>query len=242
MFVIRKGSFPAALVAVLFSLFLPLPAKAPGHSISSASNPTRFGKADVLPESPALRPKSLSPASMVPPHSLMIPPWTAPSKAVRSSAVLKLIHYPWQDLGFDVFFLAPRSGFRAMTISDSRRIEIYLRPGDGPLDAAYDLAHELGHAFDLQFNDDSRRSLWCSLRGIDPKTPWFGCNRCPDFSTPAGDFAETFAYLLLGPGDFHSRLAPPPKVEEIPRLASFCRIDLTGLWCAAKKEAAVNER
>jgi hypothetical protein len=59
------------------------------------------------------------------------------------------------------------------------------------------------------------------LRGIDPSTPWFGCDRCTDFKTPAGDFAETFALLLLGPGHFSGRIAPPPTVDQVNALKPF---------------------
>ena len=138
--------------------------------------------------------------------------------------VLGLIRFPWQKLGYEIVFLGPRPGYRAMTISDRRRIEIYNRPGDSPLLTAYDLAHELGHAFDLDNNTTERRNRWRELRGIDPEEAWFGCNRCPDYNTPAGDFAETFAFLLLGPGNYHSRMALPPTKDQIPALAAFCRI------------------
>jgi hypothetical protein len=145
----------------------------------------------------------------------------------RRKAVLALIRYPWQELGYQVEFLGPRPGYRAMTISDKRRIEIYVRPGDSPEMQAYDLAHEIGHAFDLVRNNSERRRKWRDLRGIQPATAWFGCNRCPDYSTPAGDFAETFAFLLLGPGNYHSRIAQPPTADEIAPLAEFCRIERT---------------
>jgi hypothetical protein len=169
-------------------------------------------------------------------HLINLPPLPAPHPEItrrippRPKAVLELIHYPWQQLGYEVVFLQSRPGFRAMTMSDRRRIEIYMRPDDPPMETAFDVAHELGHAFDLEHNNTERRSQWCVMRGIDPDTPWFGCNRCPDYSTPAGDFAETFALLLLGPGSYHSRMAPPPKLDAVPQLAAFCRIDLTGLW------------
>jgi hypothetical protein len=138
--------------------------------------------------------------------------------------VLGLIRFPWQRLGYEIVFLGPRPGYRAMTISDRRRIEIYNRPGDSPRVTAFDLAHELGHAFDLDHNTTERRNRWRELRGIDPAEGWFGCNRCPDYNTPAGDFAETFAFLLLGPGNYHSRIGLPPTKDEIPALAAFCRI------------------
>jgi hypothetical protein len=143
----------------------------------------------------------------------------------RKQAVLSLIHYPWEDLGYNVVFMGSRLGYRAMTLTARRRIEVYVRPGEDFTLQAYDLAHELGHAFDLKNNDDESRRKWCKLRGINPSTPWFGCDACPDYATPAGDFAETFAYLLLGPGNFHSMMAPAPLADQISDLAGFCKIE-----------------
>ena len=143
----------------------------------------------------------------------------------RKQAVLALIRYPWEDLGFSIVFMGSRLGYRAMTLTARRRIEVYARPGDGLMQQAYDLSHELGHAFDLKNNNEERRRKWRELRGIDSSIPWFGCDACPDYATPAGDFAETFAFLLLGPGNFHSVMAPAPKADQILELAAFCRIE-----------------
>jgi len=159
-----------------------------------------------LPESPVL------------PSNLHIP------LKDRKHAVLELIDYPWEALGFDIVFLNSRPGYRAMTLSERQRIEIYIRQGDDLMLQAYDLAHELGHAYDLKYNDDARRRKWLALRGIGASTPWFGCDACPDYGTPAGDFAETFAFLLLGPGNFHSTLSPQPREDQMLELAAFCRI------------------
>ncbi len=168
------------------------------------------------------------------------------SEKNRRQEVLALIHYPWEDLGFNVVFMDSRPGYRAMTLTARHRIEIYARPGDGALYQAYDLAHELGHAFDLKNNTDARRRKWMELRGIDTSTPWFGCNACPDYGTPAGDFAETFAFLLLGPGNFHSMMAPLPKANQISELAAFCQIEhlsesLIALISKESKEAKIAE-
>jgi hypothetical protein len=140
---------------------------------------------------------------------------------VREKAALALIEFPWQQLQYDIVFMAPRHGVRAMTIPSERRIEIYVRPDDDAQLLAYDIAHELGHAIDMTLNTGETRKKWMKARGIDPAKPWFGCSGCSDFNTPAGDFAETFAFFLLGPGHFLSRVAPPPTVEQIPALASF---------------------
>jgi len=140
---------------------------------------------------------------------------------VRELAALALIPFPWQQLNFQIVFLAPRTGYRAMTFPAQHRIEIYARPNDSAQMLAYDIAHELGHAVDLTFNSEEKRLKWMEARGINPKTPWFGCDACADAKTPAGDFAETFAFLLLGPGHFTARIAPPPTAEQIPALRTL---------------------
>jgi hypothetical protein len=139
----------------------------------------------------------------------------------REEAALALIQFPWQRLNYEIVFLAPQPGYRAMTISSEQRIEIYARPGEDSRKLAYDIAHELGHAIDLIHNTADTRRKWKELRGIDPATPWFGCSRCSDYNTPAGDFAETFALLMLGPGQFRGRIAPPPTMEQGAALTEY---------------------
>jgi hypothetical protein len=139
----------------------------------------------------------------------------------RRDAALALIPFHWQKLNFDIVFLAPRPGLRAMTFTAAHRIEVYDRPRDTSRMQAYDIAHELGHVIDVTYNTKETREKYMRLRGIDPATPWFGCNRCSDFSTPAGDFAETFALIQFGPQDFRGKIAPPPTAKQIPALTSF---------------------
>lgn len=143
------------------------------------------------------------------------------SEQAREDAALALIGFPWQKLKFQIVFMPPRHGFRAMIFPDKHRIEVYARPQDDTRLLAYDIAHELGHAIDVTRNTSETRKKWMKSRGINPATPWFGCNRCSDYSTPAGDFAETFALLLLGPGHFEGRIAPSPNANQIPELSSF---------------------
>jgi len=146
-----------------------------------------------------------------------------PRDAAGSTA-LAMIHFPWEDLGFKVSFHDRRPGYRALTLVDRHQIEVYVKSEDPPSALAFDLAHEFGHVFDLKYNDTVRKKRWMELRGINPAMPWYGCSACSDYATPAGDFAETFAYLLLGPGSYHSKLAPPPSAEMIRELAEFCHI------------------
>ena len=139
----------------------------------------------------------------------------------REQAALALIHFPWQQLKFQIVFMPPRPNLRAMTFPAERRIEVYERPHDDVQLVAYDIAHELGHAIDVTYNTEQTRSEWLKLRGIDRSTPWFGCSGCSDFATPAGDFAETFALILFGPKDFRGRIARAPDAKQMPALVSF---------------------
>jgi hypothetical protein len=143
------------------------------------------------------------------------------SEPFHPEAVLDLIQIPWQGLGYEIVFMPPRPGFRAMTLPAKHRIEVYARPQDDQALQAYDIAHELGHAIDMTFNTAETRKQWMQVRGIDPETPWFGCDRCSDYNTPAGDFAETFAFLLYGPKYYRGRIAPPPPPEMRAALTRF---------------------
>lgn len=137
----------------------------------------------------------------------------------RGQAALAMLNYPWQTLGYDIVFLPGRPYYRAMTYFDEKRIEVYVRPGDELERIAFDLAHEIGHAVDYTYGTQERRSRWLQLRGIAAGTPWYGCSGCEDFATPAGDFAETFAYWQVGTAwQFSSRMAPLPGSAELNAL------------------------
>jgi hypothetical protein len=144
----------------------------------------------------------------------------------RNDEALALVSFPWQQLKYDIVFLAPKHGVRAMIFPRAHRIEVYARPTDDSHQVAYDIAHELGHAIDITFNTAETRKQWMEARGINPKTPWFGCNGCTDFNTPAGDFAETFAFLLLGPGNFSGKIASAPTDEQVAPLKTFFAAEL----------------
>jgi hypothetical protein len=140
------------------------------------------------------------------------------SAVVRQEAALALIDFPWKELNYEIVFLPPRPGFRALITFSKQLIEIYARPGEDSRIVAYNIAHELGHAIDRQRNTPESRRRWMELRGINPDEPWFGCNRFSDYNTPAGDFAETFAFLLLGPGG-SAAASPRPRP---PNRWKFC--------------------
>jgi len=133
------------------------------------------------------------------------------------------VRYHWQKLGFSLTFEPARRGFYGLTNRNARTIEIFVRDGETVPFIARIIAHELGHAVDLTYNSDADHDRWKSQRGIPASTPWFGCNGCTDFRTPAGDFAEVFAWHLLHQPDFRSRMAPPPSDDQLRQLEPFFR-------------------
>ena len=149
-------------------------------------------------------------------------PVTALLEARRPPDVLAGLSYPWQKLGYSVTFLPARRGVLGATYLEDRRIEIYVRPDQTPLQLAHVIGHELGHAVDATYGTPERRKEWMRLRGIDPTLEWWGCLGCRDYATPAGDFAEVFALWLAGPGSgFNGRLVGPPLQEDMHLLTRF---------------------
>jgi len=167
------------------------------------------------PPAPAPAPP---PQVAAPPSTLAPPPPEPSTPEARISAALARISYPWQQLGYRIVFLGPQPGISGRTSPRSMGfIDIYVRPDENVDTLAHVIAHELGHAVDLTYGNDQRRALWERLRGITAQS-WFTCSMCQDFSTPAGDFAETFAFWQLH--DYsRSQLAPAPTPTELSQLA-----------------------
>src|SRR5688500_7450123 len=98
--------------------------------------------------------------------STLAPPASADeyAEAVGREA-LEQIDYPIENLGWTVAFLPGKPGFLGLAIGPKRRIEIYVRSSHGVSDVAHTLAHELGHAVDLTYGSDYRRSEYLRMRG-----------------------------------------------------------------------------
>jgi hypothetical protein len=116
------------------------------------------------------------------------------------AGTLAAIRYPWRSAlpGWQVVFLPGRSGVRGMTFPGERRIELYVRDRDSAGTLVRVLAHELGHALDVQHNDARDRARWRAVRGADPSVPWWPGDGAEDLATLAGDFAEAFMAWQLG--------------------------------------------
>jgi hypothetical protein len=143
--------------------------------------------------------------------------------AVKGTEAVDLVAYPVHSLGFSVAFLAGRSRVLAVTFTGPRRIEVYVRRCHSVTHVARVLAHEVGHAVDHRLMTPERRGEYLAVRGISGE--WFGCNRCTDYATPAGDYAEVFAWthgprFRWGRG----RMAPAPTPEQAAALAPFFEV------------------
>lgn len=113
---------------------------------------------------------------------------------------LSRVGYPWRSTfpEWEVVFRGPRSGIRALTYPEDRRVEIFIRPSDTVSSLHRVFAHELGHVIDVELNSSSDRDRWLAQRGIPDSAPWWPSAESPDFATGAGDFAEAFAVWETG--------------------------------------------
>ena len=205
---------PSSALAVIAAVLMPL-------AIVQLTAPTRARAAGrVLTAAPL--PASAPVTSPAPPavtESATTIPTPDPSdfspgwEQRWGQAALARISYPWRELGYSVTFLSGQPGLLAKTIPSSHTIQVFVRQGETFDRMAHALAHELGHAVDLTYNNAGRRAQWRQLRGIDESLPWFLWGG-RDYASPAGDFAETFAYWQVGPSDY-SDFGPPKDLAAL---------------------------
>lgn len=125
-------------------------------------------------------------------------PDAAPAELALAQEALGRIGYPWQHLGYGITFHGRDERVRALTFPYESRIEVYVRPGDTVEGLAHVIAHEIGHAIDVELNDGDRRRSWLVDRGVSEDYPWWPGNGLNDFAVGAGDFAECFAAWDVG--------------------------------------------
>jgi hypothetical protein len=137
----------------------------------------------------------------------------------RGAQALARINYPWQRLGYTISFEAGHDTYLGLTESSPRVIHIYVRAGESLDTLARTIGHELGHALDFSYTSDAEHAQYITIRGLDASVDsWYGCDACEDYSTAAGDWAETFQYWLLGPGQYYSKMGPPPSADQLAQL------------------------
>lgn len=129
--------------------------------------------------------------------------------------------------GWTVRFEPSREGYLGLAESGPRRITLWMRDGGSDALMRFVLHHEAGHAFDFERLTDAERARW--RRARDLRGAWYGCNFCSDLSTPAGDWAESFAACHTGDtSHFSSQLAGPPTARQCGLLRELMDVDALG--------------
>lgn len=139
----------------------------------------------------------------------------------RGAAALASLQHPVPS-GITLSYLGGRADLLGLTYLSQRHIDLYVRSCGSESDALlrHVLAHELGHAYDATRMTADLRAQYLAARGIPAGTPWMGCDRCTDFATPAGDFAEMYSLWQRGGGDSRSKLGPAPGPGELAALGA----------------------
>ncbi len=143
------------------------------------------------------------------------------SPAQRGARVLASLHYPYQRLGYRIQFLPDKHGYLGLTVPEQRLIQIYVRSSESDLVLSHSIAHEIGHALDFSRSSLVTHRTYLTMRGLSTSRDWFGCSGCTDYRTPAGDWAEVFAYWLAGPGDYRSQVAGAPSRTQLRALGAL---------------------
>lgn len=175
---------------------------------------------------------SAAPATAIPATSIAPAPGTASvdptaldfahaSLSDIRAATLARISYPWQTRlpGWTIDFLPGKDGYLGATWSRAHRIEIYVRDGQTVDELAFTLAHELGHAVDLTYFDETDRDRWLAGRGVAGAS-WWTDSGAGDYAVGAGDFAESFAVWQVG-GRSLSTLAGQPTDAQLALLTEL---------------------
>ncbi len=180
------------------------------HTAVSRTNPSGLSSEGLAPEAD-LASNSTSPAVQ---HQ--------GAAEQEGAAAMTRITYDWQTLllGWTIEFSQQSSGPYGMTFTRDKKIEIYVHPDQNLDHLAHVIAHELGHAVDVTLNTGDDRRAWQQARGIENQN-WWPDSGARDFSTGAGDFAESFAYWQLSDDIFRSTLASEPDANQLNLMANL---------------------
>ena len=163
---------------------------APSTAVPITVSPTTVSPTTVSPT-------TVSPTTV--PLTTVAPTTTVSSLSLGEQA-LERVSYDWRTAfpNWDVQFLGPRNGIRALTYPSEKRVEIFVRSSDTAATLHRVFAHELGHVIDVELNSAADRDRWLEQRGLSGSTRWWPNAESPDFATGAGDFAEAFAVWETG--------------------------------------------
>ncbi|MCU1592236.1 MAG: hypothetical protein JWP11_3492 [Frankiales bacterium] len=186
--------------------------------------------ATVVPDVPvAVAPVVANPAKRTKPAKAA-PRRTAPSdvcagpgwQAKRGQAALATLRDTGQRSGVTVSFLGAKSGYLGLTYPERHHVDVFIRScsTESATLLRHVMSHEMGHAYDAAHMTPALRDAYERMRGIPAGTPWFGCNYCTDFNTPAGDFAETYSQWQRGSHDSRTQIAPMPNSTQLAAIAA----------------------
>ena len=131
------------------------------------------------------------------------PPSTAPvSEPAADTAgqgdlrerVLAAIDFPIEQRlpGWRIEFLGERRGYQGLTYSQERLIRVYVRDDFTFEHLVHVTAHELGHAIDIDLLTAEDHARWNEARGRGADATWWAASGAEDYSSGAGDWAESF--------------------------------------------------
>lgn len=132
-----------------------------------------------------------------------------------------LLPFDWtQSLPeWEINYLGTNDGFRGLTYPFEQSIDIFVREDDSPELVASVLAHELGHALDVEYMSTEERERWLEARGIE-EAMWWATAFTNDFGSGSGDFAEAFAFWAIGDPS-SSQIAGEPTPEQVRLIAEL---------------------
>ena len=159
------------------------------------------------------------------------PPSTAPvSEPAADTAgqgdlrerVLAAIDFPIEQRlpGWRIEFLGKRRGYQGLTYSQERLIRVYVRDDFTFEHLVHVTAHELGHAIDIDLLTTEDHARWNEARGRGADATWWAASGAEDYSSGAGDWAESFAWSQTTEG-WYSKIGPPPDAADLAVMADI---------------------
>lgn len=189
------------------SLIVPSSASSTTGSSSSSSSST--SQTSTAAPTTISRPSSVAEAESV--------PETVASQNMGAQAEA-LLPFEWEAVlpNWEINYRGHNTQFRGLTYPYDRTIEIFVRESDTPERLATILAHELGHALDVEYLTAEQRDSWLEIRNIE-SAPWWADAYASDFQSGAGDFAEAFAVWAVN-DESSSEIAGQPTRAQIEHL------------------------
>lgn len=132
-----------------------------------------------------------------------------------------LLPFDWQQAlpNWQINYRGHNTQFRGLTYPYDKTIEIFVRESDTPERLVSILAHELGHAIDVEYLSANDRDEWLAVRGIQ-NAPWWSDAYSSDFQSGAGDFAEAFAVWAIN-DESSSEIAGQPTSAQLQHLSNL---------------------